>query len=157
MDVIELKEIREKQVSARIKPRAKRIIENSRYSYADAIEYFAFEVLNKSDDKMQRLKHLKVENKNMNYEMCRNQMEIDDLAKDLGINPDDDLLFADEIKKSVRTVIQWFKREKSTYNTIDNFLELKKKKIRPYANECNLELEEFEKRVISEYNSENED
>lgn len=150
-----MKELREKQVSARIKPRAKRIIENSKYSYADAIEYFAFEVLNKTEDKKQRLKNLKIENKNMNYEICRNQMEIDDLAQELGINPDDDLLFADEIKKSVRAVIQWFKREKSTYKNIDNFMSLKRKKILPYANECDLEIEEFEKRVISEYNSKN--
>lgn len=152
-----MRELREKQVSARIKPRAKRIIENSKYSYADAIEYFAFEVLNKKEDKLQRLKRLKIENKNMNYDICRNQMEIDDIAKEYGINPDDDLLFAEDIKKSIGAVIRWFKREKSTYNTIENFFELKGKKIKPYAIDCNLELDEFKERVISEYYSKNKE
>ena len=153
MDVIELKEMREKHVSARIKPRAKRIIENSKYSYADAIEYFAFEVLNKTEDKKLRLKNLKIQNQKMDYEICRNNMEIKDLAEELGINPNDDLLFADEIKKSVRAVIQWYKREKESYGTIENFFDLKKKKIKPYATECNLDMNEFEERVISEYYS----
>lgn len=152
-----MKELREMQVSARIKPRAKRIMENSKYSYADAIEYFAFEILNKTEDKKQRLKNLKIENQNMNYEICRNQMEIEDIAKELGINPDDDILFADEIKKNVKSVVQWFKREKNTYKTIENFFQLKHKKIKPYARECNLEMEEFEKRVYSHYYSENKE
>ena len=153
MDVIELKELREKTVSARIKPSAKRIMENSKYSYADAIEYFAFNILNKTEDKKLRLKNLKIENQKMNYEMCRNQMEIEDIAQELGINPDDDDLFAEEIQSSVRAVINWFKREKSTYKTIETFFELKKKRIKHYANECNLEMDDFEKRVISEYYS----
>lgn len=148
-----LKELREKQVSARIRPSAKRIMENSKYSYSDAIEYFAFQVLNKTEDKKLRLKTLKIENQRMNYEMCRNQMEIDDLAEELGINPDDDFLFADEIKKSVRAVIQWFKREKKTYKDIEIFLELKHNKLKHYANECNMKMEDFEERVKAEYYS----
>ena len=53
-----LVELREKQVGARIKASAKRIIDESKYSYADAIEYFAFNVLNKNENEIQRLKHL---------------------------------------------------------------------------------------------------
>lgn len=150
-----MKELREMQVSARIKPRAKRIIDNSKYSYADAIEYFAFNVLNKTEDKKLRLKNLKIENQKMNYEICRNQMEIDDIAKELGINPEDNELFAEDIQKSIKTVINWFNR--TTYADIDEFMTAKQSKIKEYSRECNLELDEFKKRVISKVNSKNKD
>ena len=150
-------ELRDKTVSARIKPRAKRIMENSKYSYGDAIEYFAFNVLNKNEDEMQRLKHLKIESRKLQAELTAYQTEIELICKDKGIKPNDDLLFADEIQKNIRAVIRWYNREKGTYGTIPNFLDLKKKQIKPYAQESGLELEEFIKRVISAYNSKNKE
>ena len=150
-------ELRDKTVSARIKPRAKRIMENSKYSYGDAIEYFAFNVLNKNEDEMQRLKHLKVESRRLQAELNAYQNEIDLICKDKGIRPNDDLLFADEIQKNVKAVIRWFKRKKSTYKTIEDFMELKNKQIRPYAEESGLELEEFKERVISAFYSKNKE
>lgn len=146
-------ELRDMTVSARIKPRAKRIMENSKYSYGDAIEYFAFNVLNKNEDEMQRLKHLKIESRRLQAELTAYQMEIDLICNEKGIKPNDDVLFADEIQKNVKAVVRWFKREKRTYKTIENFLELKYKQIKPYAQESGLELEEFNERVISAYNS----
>ena len=148
-----LTELRDKTVSARIKPSAKRIMENSKYSYGDAIEYFAFNILNKDEDMMQRLKHLKIESKHMESQMRANQIEIDLICQEMGIQANDDLLFADEIRKNVRAVIRWYKRQGAKYGSIENFMELRHKKLRPYADESGLEYDEFTKRVISEYNS----
>lgn len=152
-----MSELRDKTVSARIKPRAKRIMENSKYSYGDAIEYFAFNVLNKNEDEMQRLKHLKIESRRLQAELNVYRIEIDLICKDKGIKPNDDLLFADEIQKNIKSVVRWYKREKGTYGTIENFLELKFKQIKPYAQESGLELEDFNERVISDYYSKNKE
>lgn len=150
-------ELREKQVGARIKASAKRIIDESKYSYADAIEYFAFNVLNKNENEIQRLKHLKIESRQLQAQLIANDKEIELICKELDINKDDDLLFADNIKKNVKAVIRWFKREKSKYKTIENFLEMKGKRIRPYAEESGLDDDEFKERVISEFNSKNKE
>lgn len=151
--MIKMSELRDKTVSARIKGSAKRIMENSKYSYGDAIEYFAFNILNKNEDQMQRLKILKIEAKQMESQMRAKQIEIDLICEEMGIKSDDDLLFAEEIQKNVKAVIRWYMRDKSIYKTIENFLELRKKKLRPYADESGLEYDEFSKRVISEFNS----
>ena len=131
-------------------------MENSRYSYGDAIEYFARNVLHKNEDLTQRLKQLKIESRQLQAQMKANQTEMELISEELKVNPNDDLLFADEIKKSIRSVIRWFNREKQTYKTIENFFELKGKRIKPYADECGLNIEEFKKRVISEHYSREE-
>lgn len=146
-----LKELREKQVGARIKASAKRIIDESKYSYADAIEYFAFKVLEKEMDDRIRLKNLTIANKQMNYEMCRNKMEIDDIAERLGINPDDDEIFAEDIAKSINAIINWYNRNK--IGKIEDFLIMKDKKVKMYAKDCHLSIEEFRERVTEEYYS----
>lgn len=146
-----MKELRTAQVGARIKPSAKRIIDDSKYSYADAIEYFAFKVLGKEIDDRTRLKNLTIANKQMGYEMHRNQMEIDDIAERLGINPDDDELFAEDIAKNVNLIINWFGR--SSYGDIEEFLIAKEKKIKDYAEDCHLSLNQFRERVTEEYYS----
>ncbi len=146
-----LKELRDAQVGARIKPSAKRIIDESKYSYADAIEYFAFNVLGKEIDDRTRLKNLTIANKQMNYEMCRNQMEINDIAERLGINPDDDELFAEDIARSINAILNWF--ERSSYGKIEEFLISREKKVKIYANECHLSLNQLKDRIVEEYNS----
>lgn len=148
-----MSELRDKTVSARIKPRAKRIMEESKYSYGDAIEYFAFNVLNKNENDMQRLKHLKIESRQLQAQMKANQTEIALICKENGIQENDDVLFADDIKRNVKAVIRWYNRDKGIYKTIENFMELRKKKLMPYAEESGMEYDEFSKRVISEYNS----
>lgn len=150
-----LVELREKQVGARIKPSAKRIIDNSKYSYADAIEYFAFNVLNKNENELQRLKSLKIESRQLKARLSAYDKEIELICNELDINPDDNLLFTNELKKNVKAVIKWFNREKRTYKTIENFIELKGNKIHPYAEESGLDDEEFKERVISDYYSKN--
>ena len=130
---------------------AKRIIENSKYSYADAIEYFAFEVLGKTMDDKTRLKNLTIANKQMNYEICRNQMEIDDIAERLGINPDDDEIFAEDIAKSINAIINWF--ERTPIEKIEDFLIIKEKKIKVYADDCHLSINQLRDRVTEEYYS----
>ena len=152
-----MKELRDVTVSARIKPRAKRIMENSKYSYGDAIEYFAFNVVDKTEDKRQRLKHLQIESRQMTTQLKAYEMEIDILSKELGINPEDDLFFAEEIRKSIKAVLRWFNREKKQYKTIENFLNMKTKKIKYYADESGLEHEEFVKRVISAHYARDKD
>lgn len=146
-----LKELRDAQVGARIKPSAKRIIDESKYSYADAIEYFAFNVLGKEMDDRTRLKNLTIANKQMNYEMCRNQMEIDDIAERLGINPDDDEIFAEDIAKNVNLILNWF--ERTSYGDIEEFLIIKEKKVKLYADECHLSINQLRDRIVKEYNS----
>ena len=150
-----MSELRDKTVSARIKGSAKRIMENSKYSYGDAIEYFAFNILSKNEDQMQRLKYLKIEEKRIEAQLRANQIEIDLICDEMDINPKDDLLFADEIKKNIKGVIRWYKREKGTYKTLENFLGMKSKRILLYAEDCGLELDEFNERVKSEYYSKN--
>lgn len=145
--------LRDKAVSARISGRAKSIIDNSKYSYGDAIEYFAFNVLNKNENEKQRLKHLKIKERQLKAEMNATETEIDLICKELKINPNDDLLFAEEIKKNVIAVIRWFNKAKSTYKTIENFMELRREKMKPYAEESGMEYDEFSERVISEYYS----
>ena len=149
-----MKELREKSVSARIKPSARRIIENSKYSYADAIEYFAFNKVN-NEDKLMRLKHLKVETSRIERQMQLNQLEIDLISKELDINPDDDEIFAEDIKKNIKAVINWFNR--THIERLEDFFIIKESKIKPYAIECHLEYDEFKERVIKKYNSRKED
>ena len=139
------------QVSARIKPRAKRIIDDSKYSFSDAIEYFAFEVLGKTMDDRTRLKNLTIANKQMEYEMCRNQLEIEDISERLGINPDDDEIFAEDIAKNINAVINWYNRHK--IGTIEDFLIIKEKRIKMYADDCNMSINQFRERVTEEYYS----
>ena len=148
-----LEELRDKTVSARIKPSAKRIMENSRYSYGDAIEYFAFNVLSKNEDQMQRLKHLKIEKSQMEAQIRAKDFEIESICKEMGIKSDDDLIFAEEIRKNVKAVIRWYKRQGAKYGSIENFMQLRQKKLRPYADESGLDYEEFTERVISEHYS----
>ncbi len=150
-----MSELRDKTVSARIKGSAKRIMEESKYSYGDAIEYFAFNVLNKNENDLQRLKYLKIQSRQLQAQMKANQTEMHLICKENGIHENDDLLFAEDIKKNVKAVIRWYKRDKGIYKTIDNFMELRKKKLKPYADESGMDYEEFSKRVISEYNSMN--
>ena len=147
-----MKELRTAQVSARIKPSAKRIIDsNPKYSYADAIEHFAFKVLQKGMDDKTRLKNLTIANKQMNYEICRNQLEIDDIAERLGINPNDDELFAEDIAKNVNLILNWFNR--SLYGDIEEFLKAKEKKVNFYASDCQLSTDDFKERILDEYYS----
>lgn len=146
-----MKELRNAQVGARIKPSAKRIIDDSKYSYSDAIEYFAFEVLGKTIDDKTRLKNLTIANKQMEYEMCRNQMEIDDISERLGINPNDDEIFAEDIAKNINLILNWFNR--SAYGNIEEFLIAKQKKIKMYADDCHMSLNQFRDRVVEEYES----
>ncbi len=146
-----MKELRNAQVGARIKPSAKRIIDESKYSYSDAIEYFAFEVLGKTMDDRTRLKNLTIANKQMEYEMCRNQMEIDDISERLGINPDDDEIFAEDIAKNINAVINWYNRNK--IGMIEDFLIMKENKIKMYADDCHMSLNQFRERVTNEYYS----
>lgn len=153
-----MKELRGKSVSARIKPSAKRIIANSKYNYADAIEYFAFNIVNKNEDKIMRLKHLKSENKRYENKIKLNQMEIEDIAQELGINPEDDLLYAEDIKKAIKSILNWYSREKSTYRSLEDFLLMKEKKINNmYVSELNIDFDELKERVISKYNEKNKD
>ena len=153
-----MKELRGKSVSARINPSAKRIIANSKYNYADAIEYFAFNVVNKNEDKIMMLKHLKSENKRYENQIKLNNMEIEDIAQELGIDPDDDLIYAKEIKNSIKAILNWYGREKSSYKSLEDFMQLKKKKINTmYVNDLNIDFDEFKKRVTSEYDEKNKD
>lgn len=145
--------LRDKAVSARISGRAKRIIDNSKYSYGDAIEYFAFNVLNKNENEKQRLKYLKIKERQLKAQMNATETEIDLICKELKINANDDLLFAEDIKKNVSAVIRWFNRDKAIYKTIEDFVSLRRKKLMPYAEESGMEYDEFSERVISEYHS----
>lgn len=152
-----MSELRDKTVSARIKPRAKRIMEDSKYSYGDAIEYFAFNVLNKNENDLQRLKHLKIESRQLQAQMKANETEIALICKENGISQNDNLLFAEDIKRNVKAVIRWYKRDKSIYKTIENFMELRKKKLNAYAVDSGMDYDEFSKRVISDYYSSNKE
>ena len=87
----------------------------------------------------------------MEYEMCRNKMEIDDISERLGINPDDDEIFAEDIANNVNKIINWF--ERSSIGTIEDFLIVKEKKIKMYAEDCHLSINQFRERVTKEYYS----
>ena len=65
-----MKEKRTARVSARIKPSAKDILENSKYSYSDAIEYFAYNIANKKQNKKIQLKMLNTDIKRYENEIA---------------------------------------------------------------------------------------
>lgn len=145
--MLKMKEKRTEHTSARIKPSAKDIMENSKYSYADAIEWFAYNIANKKKSKQMELKMLNAEIRRHENEIAFKTLEAQQIADELGVDLNDDEIYADEIKNSIQTTLQLFAKESSKVS-IEDFVNFKASYIKRHADKCNLELEEMQKRII---------
>lgn len=136
------------------------------YSYADAIEWFAREVI--KDKRKQReleLKKLIKEKRELEYRLKYVNEEIEDIAKILNIDPDSKDLFNDELKTAINNVIEDYinyikpdyrKKDSKPLNiSIEDYMMFKEKNIKKHAEYCGYggeRVSEFEKEVIKEYN-----
>lgn len=145
-----MREKRTEHITARIKPTAKDIMENSKYSYGDAIEYFAYNIANKKKSKQMQLKMLNADIRRHENEIAMKTMEAQQIADELGVDLNDNEIYADEIRNSVQTTLELFARESSKVS-IEDFVNFKASYIKRHADKCNMELEEMQQRIIDAY------
>ena len=145
-----MKEKRTVHKTARIKQSAVDIIENSKYSYADAIEYFAYNIANKKQNKKIQLKMLNADIKRYENEIAIKTLEAQAIADELGIDLNDNDIYADEIRNSIQTTLELFSKENSKV-CIEDFVDFKASYIKRHADKCNLDLEEMQQRIIKAY------
>lgn len=152
--MLKMKEKRSEHVTARIKPTAKDIMANSKYSYADAIEYFAYNIANKKKSKQMELKMLNADIRRFENEIAIKTLEAQQIADELGVDIDDSDIYADEIRNSLQTTLDLYKG-KYTDISIEDFVNVKASYIKRHADKCNLELEDMQQRIIDAFNKEN--
>lgn len=151
--MLKMREKRSEHVTARIKPSAKDILANSKYSYADAIEYFAYNIANQKKSKQMQLKMLNADIRRHENEIAMITLEAQQIADELGVDLNDNEIYADEIRNSIQTTLKLFAKESSKVS-IEDFVDFKASYIKRHADKCNLELEEMQKRIIDAYYNE---
>ena len=148
--MLKMKEKRSEHITARIKPSAKDIMENSKYSYGDAIEYFAYNIANKKKSKQMQLKMLNADIRRHENEIAMKTMEAQQIADELGVDLNDNEIYADEIRNSIQTTLDLYAKESSKVS-IEDFVNFKASYIKRHADKCNLEFEEMQQRIIDAY------
>lgn len=152
--MLNMREKRTEHVSSRIKPSAKEIMENSKYSYGDAIEYFAYNIANNKKSKQMELKMLNADIRRHENEIAIKTLEAQQIADELGVDLNDDELYADEIRNSIQTTLELYAKESSKVS-IEDFVDFKASYIKRHADKCNLELEEMQEKIKDAYYKEN--
>ena len=150
-----MKEKRTESVSARIKPTAKRIMQESKYNYSDAIEYFAYNLANKKQSKKMEYKMINTKIRRYENEIAYLTSERQQLADELEIDVDSEDFYADDISNSIQTVLYKFNKDKKngdkTTRDIDEYVIMKSTYIERHAERCNLTLEDMQQRIVDAY------